>query len=54
MEKIYMVCDYTDAKASSIQGAPNIGVEYMGNCGGRILHEDGSVIGSHHSTRLST
>jgi hypothetical protein len=50
MEKVYMVCDYTDNKASSIDGAPNIGVEYMGNCGGRILREDGSEIGRHHSS----
>jgi hypothetical protein len=25
MEKVYMVCDYTDSKASSIDGTPNIG-----------------------------
>ena len=50
MEKVYMVCDYTDSKASSIDGTPNIGVEYMGNCGGRILREDGSEIGFHHSS----
>ena len=50
MEKVYMVCDYTDSKAASISGAPNIGVEYMGNCGGRILREDGSEIGRHHSS----
>lgn len=48
--KVYMVCDYTDAKASSIDGTPNLGVEYMGNCGGRLLREDSSVIGSHHSS----
>ena len=50
MEKVYMVCDYTDSKAASISGAPNIGVEYMGNCGGRILREDGSEIGGHYSS----
>lgn len=50
MKKVYMVCDYTDDKAASIQGAPNIGVEYMGDCGGRILHEDGTLIGGHHSS----
>ena len=50
MEKVYMVCDYTDSKAASISGAPNIGIEHMGNCGGRILREDGSEIGHHHSS----
>lgn len=50
MEKVYLVCDYTDEKASNIDGAPNVGVEYMGNCGGRILREDGSEIGRHHSS----
>jgi hypothetical protein len=50
MERVYMVCDYTDSKASSIDSAPNIGVEHMGNCGGRILREDGSEIGGHHSS----
>jgi hypothetical protein len=50
MEKVYMVCDYTDERASSISGTPNIGVEYMGDCGGRILKEDGTEIGRHHSS----
>jgi hypothetical protein len=50
MEKVYMVCDYTDDKAKSIDGALNIGIEYMGNCGGRILREDGTEIGRHHSS----
>jgi len=49
-EKVYMVCDYTDDKAASISGCPDIGVEYMGNCGGRILREDGTEIGRHHSS----
>jgi len=53
MEKVYMVCDYSDDKAASISGCPNIGVEYMGNCGGRILREDGTKIGSHHSSSFS-
>ena len=53
MEKVYMVCDYTDKKASAILGTPNVGVEYMGDCGGRILREDGSVIGRHHSSSFS-
>ena len=47
---VYMVCDYTDNKASQISGTPNVGVEYMGDCGGRILHEDGTEIGRHHSS----
>jgi len=45
MEKVYLVCDYTDEKAAKIDCCPNIGVEYMGNCGGRIVREDGTVIG---------
>jgi len=47
-EKIYMVCDWHDGKAEG--GAMNIGVEYMGNCSGRILKEDGTLIGNHHSS----
>lgn len=47
-EKVYMVCDWHDGKAQG--GAMNIGVEYMGNCTGRILREDGSEIGRHHSS----
>ena len=50
MEKVYMVCDYTDDKAASISDRPNIGVEYMGDCGGRILRENGTEIGRHHSS----
>lgn len=50
MKKVYMVCDYTDEKAASISGCPNIGVEFMGNCMVRILHEDGTEIGRHHSS----
>jgi len=50
METVYMVCDYTDEKAAEISEALNVGVEYMGSCGGRILREDGSEIGSHHSS----
>ena len=47
-EKVYMVCDWHDGKAEG--GAMNIGVEYMGNCSGRILKEDGTLIGNHHSS----
>lgn len=47
-ETVYMVCDYHDGKAEG--GAMNIGVEYMGNCSGRILKEDGTLIGNHHSS----
>lgn len=50
MKKVYMVCDYTDEKAESISGCPDIGVEFMGTCVGRILHEDGRLIGSHTSS----
>lgn len=51
-EKVYIVCDYTDEKAMSIKGSPNIGVEHMGDCGGRILKEDGAEIGRHHSSSI--
>ena len=50
MKKVYMVCDYTDEKASKILDCPVIGVDYMGKCGGRILCEDGTEIGRHHSS----
>ena len=50
MIKVYMVCDNTDEKAAAISGCPNVGVEYLGNCSGRILHEDGAEIGRHHSS----
>jgi hypothetical protein len=43
-----MVCDWHDGNAN--MGAFHIGVEYMGNCSGRILREDGSLIGSHFSS----
>ena len=43
-----MVCDWHDGKATG--GAWNIGIEYMGNCSGRILKEDGTEIGRHHSS----
>lgn len=47
-EKVYMVCDWHDGKAN--MGALNVGVEYMGNCTGRILREDGTKIGAHYSS----
>ena len=50
MEKVYMVCDYTDEKAASIEGRPDVGVEFLGNCSGRILRENGTEIGRHHSS----
>jgi len=50
MEKqnVYMVCDWHDGKAEG--EAMNIGVEFMGNCTGRILKEDGELIGNHWSS----
>jgi hypothetical protein len=48
--KVYLVCDYTDDKAKSISGMPDIGVEFMGNCNGRIVNEDGNMIGYHSSS----
>lgn len=49
-EIVYMVCDWTDERAAAIDDAPNIGVEHMGDCRGRILREDGSEIGHHCSS----
>ena len=43
-----MVCDWHDGNAEG--EAMNVGVEFMGNCQGRILKEDGSEIGCHHSS----
>lgn len=50
MEKqtVYMVCDWHDGKAEG--PAMNIGVEFMGNCRGRILKEGGKLIGNHWSS----
>lgn len=50
MEKVYMVCDSTDEKASNDNEMQNIGIEYLGNCSGRILKENGAVIGCHYSS----
>jgi hypothetical protein len=50
MDRVYMVCDWADAKAASIDEALDIGIEFLGNCSGRILREDGSIIGCHHSS----
>lgn len=47
-EKVYMVCDHRAGNYK--QGANNIGIEHMGDCAGRILREDGSLIGSHWSS----
>jgi hypothetical protein len=49
-EKVYMVCDYADKRAARIQDCPDIGIEYMGACDGRLVREDGSIIGRHHSS----
>ena len=49
-EIAYMLLKYTDEKAASMDSAPNIGVEYMGDCGGIIVDEDGNVLGRHHSS----
>lgn len=48
MEKVYMVSDWNDGKVDL--PALNIGIEFMGNCTGRILREDGTEIGRHHSS----
>lgn len=39
MVKVYMVCDYK-------------GDEYFGDCGGRLLAENGDQIGRHHSSSI--
>ena len=51
-EKVYMVCDRADDKARTIKGCPNVGVEYLGVCSGRILCDDGTEIGKHCSSTL--
>jgi len=48
--KVYMVCDTTDKRASEIDGAWETNVENMGICSGRIIHEDGTIIGGHTSS----
>jgi hypothetical protein len=48
MEKVYLICDMH--KGNVNMGACNIGVEYMGDCTGRILKEDGTEIGNHWSS----
>lgn len=52
MKKVYMVCDYSDDRAGRIRDCPDIGVEYMGLCSGRILSESGMVMGSHTSSSI--
>jgi hypothetical protein len=51
-ECVYLVCDICDPKARAIDGTPDVGVEYMGHCSGRVLHEDGTVIGRHMSSSI--
>lgn len=41
-KKVYMVCDW--ASGNYNQGANDIQIEYMGDCYGRLLKEDGSEI----------
>lgn len=52
METIYLICDYSDKKAEMIQGCPNTGVEYLGKCRGRIVKDNGDLIGRHSSSTL--
>lgn len=47
-EKVYLLCD--GYKGNVYCGAANIGIEYMGDCWGRIVKEDGTLIGSHYSS----
>ena len=46
--KLYMVCDFR--KGNYNQGANNIGIEFMGDCGGRLLDEEGKQLGEHWSS----
>jgi hypothetical protein len=50
IQKVYLVCAWTDEKAKSIKDAPNIGVEFMGHCLGYTILETGEIIGQHHSS----
>lgn len=43
-----MVCDHRSGNYN--KGALNVGIEYMGDCTGRILREDGTEIGHHWSS----
>lgn len=47
--KVILLCDWFDEKASKM-GALNLGVEYMGRCRGRIVYENGELIGEHSSS----
>lgn len=49
-KKAYMICDWADDKARAINSAPHIGVEYMGNCHGRIVDENNKTLGTHFSS----
>lgn len=51
-KKVYLICDWADGKATSMDHAPNIGVEFMGNCSGRVVAEDGEVLGGHYSSTI--
>lgn len=49
-EKAYLVCDFREGDVDC--GALNVGVEFMGNCHGRVLTEDGTKIGQHYSSSI--
>ena len=48
--KVYLLCDWSDEKARRDNGTPNCGVEFLGNCHGRVVAENGSVLGQHYSS----
>ena len=50
MDKVYLLCDSADDKARSINEPWNCGVEFMGGCCGRIVRENGELIGEHYSS----
>lgn len=52
MKRAYMVLDSADEKARTVKGCPNIGVEHLGLCNGRLLDEDGNILGQHTSSTL--
>lgn len=50
MEKVYMVSDWS--KGPVDRGVEHLGIEHLGDIKGRILKEDGTEIGWHHSSTI--
>lgn len=49
-KKAYMICDYADKRAKEQNEPMNVGIEFMGNCSGRIVDENNNTLGSHFSS----